>query len=154
MLDMILHPNPILRQKAEQISDALAPEIQALIPQMIEAMKGHHGIGLAAPQIGQSIRLIIVNHQDGPIAMINPQITKKSLLKKWDEEGCLSIPGVYGQVKRHQKVSVSYSDKNGTTQTLDAEGLLARIVQHEVDHIDGILFIDKAKNLIQEVVEK
>ncbi len=153
MLDMILHPNPILRQKAVAISDTLAPEIQTLIPQMIEAMKGHRGIGLAAPQIGQSIRLIIVNHQDGPIAMINPVITKKSLLKKWDEEGCLSIPGVYGEVKRHQKVSVSYTDKNGAVQTLDAEGLLARIVQHEIDHIDGILFIDKARNLVQEVAQ-
>jgi len=153
MLDMILHPNPILRQKAVAISDALAPEIQSLIPQMIEAMKGHRGIGLAAPQIGQSIRLIIVNHQDGPIAMINPVITKKSLLKKWDEEGCFSIPGVYGEVKRHQKVSVSYTDRNGTVQTLDAEGLLARIVQHEIDHIDGILFIDKARNIVQEVAQ-
>jgi peptide deformylase len=150
---MILHPNPILRQKAASISDALAPEIQSLIPQMIEAMKGHRGIGLAAPQIGQSIRLIIVNHQDGPIAMINPIITKKSLLKKWDEEGCLSIPGVYGEVKRHQKVSVTYTDKTGASQTLDAEGLLARIVQHEIDHIDGILFIDKARNLVQEVAQ-
>lgn len=153
MLDMILHPNPILRQKAVEISDTLAPEIQSLVPQMIEAMKAHRGIGLAAPQIGQSIRLIIVNHQDGPIAMINPVITKKSLLKKWDEEGCLSIPGVYGEVKRHQKVSVSYTDKNGTAQKLDAEGLLARIVQHEIDHIDGILFIDKARNLVQEVAQ-
>lgn len=153
MLDMILHPNPILRQKAVAVSDALAPEIQSLIPQMIEAMKGHRGIGLAAPQIGQSIRLIIVNHQDGPIAMINPVITKKSLLKKWGEEGCLSIPGVYGEVKRHQKVSVSYTDKNDKAQTLDAEGLLARIVQHEIDHIDGILFIDKARNIVQEVAQ-
>lgn len=147
MLDIIKNPNPILRKKAKPIADILAPEIQALIPKMLETMIAKDGVGLAAPQIGQSIRLIAIRHKDSDLAMINPIIIKKSLLKEWDEEGCLSVPRIFGLVKRCKKVTVKYFDSKGRLHKLSGEGLLARVIQHEIDHLDGILFIDKAKDL-------
>lgn len=147
MLDIITNPNPILRKKAVKIDDPLSSDIQKLIPEMIETMLKKDGVGLAAPQIGQSIRLITVHHKDKELVMINPQFTKKSLVKEIDEEGCLSVPNVFGDVKRCKRVTVKYIDENGKEQKLSGEGLLARVIQHEVDHLDGILFIDKAKDL-------
>ena len=85
--------------------------------------------------------------------MINPKILKKSLFKEWDEEGCLSVPGFFGQVKRHKKITLEYLDANGKLQRLDAEGFFARIIQHEIDHLNGILFTDKAKDLREETNE-
>ena len=147
MLKIITNPNPILRKKAEKIKDPLVLDIQKLIPEMINTMLAKDGVGLAAPQIGKSIRLIVVRYKDNNLIIINPKIIKKSLLKDWDEEGCLSVPGVFGYVKRCKKITVKYLDESGKEKKLSAEGLLARIIQHEIDHLDGILFIDKAKNL-------
>lgn len=147
MLNIVTNPNPILRQKAKTIADVLTSEIQALIPEMVETMVKKDGIGLAAPQIGQSIRLIAIRYKDNDLVMINPIIIKKSLLKEWDEEGCLSVPKIFGLVKRCKKVTVKYLDADGKPQKLSGEGLLARVIQHEIDHLDGILFIDKAKDL-------
>jgi peptide deformylase len=147
MLKIITNPNPILRQKAKPITDVLTPEIQKLIPAMINTMLEKDGVGLAAPQVGQSIKLITVRHKDDNLVMINPVIIKKSLLKEWDEEGCLSVPKIFGQVKRCKKVTVKYLDAQGRPQKLSGEGFLARVIQHETDHLDGILFIDKAKEL-------
>lgn len=147
MLEIIIHPNPILRKKSQKVTSILSDELQKLIPQMIETMKAKNGVGLAAPQIGQNIRLLVVSHKDQDLVVINPKILKKSLLKEWDEEGCLSIPHRYGQVKRHKSITIKYLNESGQEQTLKANGLLARIIQHEIDHLDGILFIDKAKDL-------
>jgi peptide deformylase len=149
MLKIVINPDPILRQKAQLIpaSDIKTQKIQDLIPEMIETMLKSDGVGLAAPQIGESIRLITVNHRKKNIVLVNPEITKKSLLKEWGEEGCLSVPTIYGQVKRYKKITVEYLDAQGQKQTLLAFGMLARIIQHEIDHLDGILFIDKAKSL-------
>ena len=148
MLKIITIPNPILRQKATKIADPLDPKIQKLIPQMTETML-QEGVGLAAPQIGESIRLIIVKYKDGSIAMINPRILRRSILKEWGEEGCLSVPGKYGEVKRSKKLIVKYTDEKGKVKTLTANGMLARIIQHETDHLDGVLFIDKARNVTE-----
>ena len=98
-------------------------------------------------QIGKNVRLAVINTKNGRIFLINPKITKKSLLKEWGEEGCLSVPGVFGQVKRHKKITCEYLDQKSVENAIKAEGLLARVIQHEIDHLDGILFIDKAKNL-------
>ena len=146
MLKIITIPNPILRQKAIKIANVLDPKIQKLIPQMTEVML-QEGVGLAAPQVGESIRLIVVKYKDGSIAMINPKILLKSITKEWGEEGCLSVPGKYGEVKRSKKLTVRYVDEKGKTKTLVANGMLARIIQHETDHLDGVLFIDKARNI-------
>ena len=147
MLNIITHPNPILRKKSQPVADVFAPEIKKLIPQMIQIMLGHDGVGLAAPQIGRNIRLIVVRYLDGDLVLINPKICKKSWLKEWDEEGCLSVPGIVGDVKRCKKITVKFLDENGKLRQLTGQGLLARVIQHEVDHLDGILFIDKARNI-------
>lgn len=147
MLKIITNPNPILRQKALPIKSATTAEMKALIPEMIETMLKKDGVGLAAPQVNESIRLIVIRYKDDNLVMINPKIIKKSLLKEWDEEGCLSFPYIFGDVKRCKKVTVTYLDATGKEQKLVGEGFLARVIQHEVDHLDGILFVDKAKNL-------
>lgn len=147
MLKILTNPNPILRKKAASVADPLSKEIQKLIPQMVETMLAKDGVGLAAPQVGQSIRLITVRHRDGNLVMLNPLIVKKSLIKEIDEEGCLSVPNIYGDVKRCKKITVKFIDSAGKARKITGEGMLARVIQHEVDHLDGILFIDKAKNL-------
>lgn len=147
MLKIITHPNPILRQKAKPIKNTADPELQKLIPELAELMLKSDGLGIAAPQVAKSIRLIIVRYKDGTLAMVNPKITSRSLLKEIDEEGCLSVPNMFGQVKRCKKITVKYQDERGKIHKLSGQGLLARVIQHETDHLDGVLFIDKAKNL-------
>jgi len=126
----------ILRQKAKKvdIKEIAGVKFQKLISDMVETMHEEKGIGLAAPQIGKSIRLVIIAHKDEPLAMFNPRIFYKSIRKEVDQEGCLSVPG--------------FTDRAGETIFLKAEGLLSRVIQHELDHLDGVLFIDKAENLV------
>lgn len=149
LLPIIINPNPILRKKSAEIKQIKTEQFQELCLNMVKTMLEKDGIGLAAPQIGQNIRLVVVNTKDGAICMINPKIIRKSLTKKWGEEGCLSIPNVFGEVKRHKKIKYIYCNKNGKQINANASGLMARIIQHEIDHLDGILFIDKAKNIKQ-----
>jgi len=149
ILSIITNPSPVLREKSTRVDEKKisSPEFKELCLNMAKAMKEKSGSGLAAPQIGQNIRLILVSSKSGPLCMINPKITKKSWRKEWGEEGCLSIPGIYGQVKRHKKLHCKYLDQQGKSVKITAEGLLARIIQHEIDHLNGVLFIDKAKNI-------
>ena len=152
LLPIITYPNDILRKKSESIKKA-DDKIKRLILDMEKTMLEKDGVGLAAPQIGKNIRLIIVNTKDGPIAMINPRITRKSWRKEKGEEGCLSIPDFFGgPIKRNKKIRVIYCDKKDKKIKLKAEGLLARIIQHEVDHLNGVLFIDylRKKDLPEE----
>lgn len=149
MLKIITNPNPILRKKAAGVTNPLAPDIQKLIPEMIKIMKASDGIGIAAPQVGESIQLIVVNTKDGPLVLFNPKIISKSFRKEDQEEGCLSVPGVFGIVKRHKKVKVNALDIKGKETKINAQGLFARVLQHEIDHINGILFIDKAARFIK-----
>lgn len=148
MLKIVKNPDPILRQKAKPIKDITEKEIVKLIPQLTEALIKYDGVGIAAPQVGYSVRMIAIRYKDDTLTMINPKITKRSILKEIDEEGCLSVPNVFGEVKRCKKITVKFQDPTtGKTRVMTGEGLFARVVQHEVDHLDGILFIDKAKNL-------
>lgn len=139
---LIFYPNPILRQKAKEIKDAKSPEIQELIFEMLKTMEEHEGIGLAAPQVGKSLRLCIVKKDGQTYVLINPKIKSKSWSKEIAEEGCLSFPGKFIPVKRSRKVKVKALDKESNEITLKAEGILARAFQHEIDHLNGILFID------------
>jgi len=150
MIDIITNPNPILRQVSEPVDSAeiLRPDFQKLIDEMIEAMKDK-GVGLAAPQIGINKRLIIVQTKTGPEAFINPKIFSTSLLKHEGEEGCLSVPGVWGMVKRFKKVKVKALNRKGEKVMLTATGLESVIFQHEIDHLDGVLFIDKVERLLK-----
>ena len=147
ILPIITNPNPILRKKSVEIKQIQAKQFQQLCLDMAKTMREKDGVGLAAPQIGQNIRLIVINTKNGAVCMINPEITKKSLTKEWSEEGCLSIPDVFGQVKRHKKITCKYLDKNGKEIKITAQGLMARVIQHEIDHLDGVLFIDKAQDV-------
>lgn len=155
-LKIITVPSEILRKKAHEISakKILLPDTQKLIVDMAKTMHENNGVGLAAPQIGQSIRLVVVQNKNSTIALINPKITKKSWAKETAEEGCLSVPNVFGNMKRHKKITCNFLDINGKKNTIEAEGMLAREIQHEIDHLDGILFIDSAKNIHEFTPEK
>ncbi|PIT94131.1 peptide deformylase [Candidatus Falkowbacteria bacterium CG10_big_fil_rev_8_21_14_0_10_43_11] len=144
ILPIKIYPDKILRQKAAKIN-RLDKKIQRLILDMGKTMLAKEGAGLAAPQVGESIRLIVVNTKNGVLAMINPKITRRSWSKEPGEEGCLSLPDIIGQVKRSKKIKVIYYNEDNKQIKLSAAGLFARVIQHEVDHLNGVLFIDYLK---------
>jgi peptide deformylase len=152
ILNIVTDPSPILRRRAEEIrADEIgSPAIQKLIFDMKETVIPAGGIGLAAPQVGLSLRLIVIALDNKLTAFINPKITKFSWRKEVDEEGCLSVPGKFGPVKRSKVIKVETFDEQGKLLKFKAGGLFARVIQHEVDHLDGILFIDKAKKVITD----
>ena len=128
-------------------------KLHTLLDDMAETMYKNDGIGLAAPQVGRSIRAVVIDIREGKLLeLINPEITSKEG-SALDSEGCLSVPGIYGDVERSSKVTVNYTTRYGKRRKLEADGLLARCIQHELDHLNGILFIDVAKNLRQETPE-
>lgn len=144
-LKIITEPNPILRARAKELDLQFNPsQLVDLARDMVETMKKAPGVGLAAPQIGQSIRLIMVERAPEPLVLINPQIVSHSLRRHTLEEGCLSVPGKYGLVKRYRTVKVRAQTLDGAPFELEAHGFLAQIFQHEIDHLNGILYIDKA----------
>ncbi len=143
MLEIITYPNDILRQKSQLITDPSDPKIKKLISDMASMLNAHNGIGLAAPQVGESVRLCIVENENKQFVLINPEIKKYSGKETVAEEGCLSFPGKFISVKRHMKVKVKAFDTSGKKQIIRAKGLLARVLQHEIDHLNGILFIDR-----------
>lgn len=133
--------------KAVTLEDIRAGTFRKLIRDMLESMRVENGIGIAAPQIGVNLRVIIVDTKEGPMVMMNPVIKKKSLRKETTEEGCLSVKGIFGPVPRHISLTVQGYSEDGEEFTVEAKGLLARIFQHEVDHLNGGLFIDRAKGI-------
>lgn len=145
-LKILTEPNPTLRARAKELDLKKwdSAELERLAREMIETMKEAPGVGLAAPQIGKSIRLIVVERTPAPLVMINPEITGHSLRKHALEEGCLSVPGKYGLIKRYRTVKVRARTLDGAPFELKAKGLLAQIFQHEIDHLNGVLYIDKA----------
>lgn len=135
--------NEVLREKAVPI-DTITDEIKALIPEMFKTMENQNGIGLAAPQIGKSIRLFVVKIDDEvERVFINPQIIATSTETCSYEEGCLSVPKYYESVTRPETIVVQALNEKGRRFTIEADGLLARVIQHEYDHLEGILFIDR-----------
>ncbi|MEK7139089.1 MAG: peptide deformylase [Patescibacteria group bacterium] len=144
-MKVITVPHPTLRQVAEPLTAAeiIEPEFQAFLDELMATMKEYLGIGIAAPQVDRSLRVIIVNTATGPQTFINPKLLWRSLMTDIDEEGCLSIPGQYGLVKRPKSVIVTYLDRTGKAKRLHAKGLMARVICHEIDHLDGILFTDR-----------
>jgi peptide deformylase len=142
---IITYGNPILRMKAEEVAE-VTEEIREIVKEMQEALAADTGVGLAAPQIGISKRIIIVDltkaKESRKITLINPKITFKSVDLEDYEEGCLSVPGVWGNVSRPDKIRVKGKLLNGQTVVINAEGYFARVLQHEMDHLDGKLFID------------
>lgn len=132
----------VLREKAKEVKE-ITPNIIKLLDNMLDTMYEANGVGLAAPQIGVSKRVVVIDAGDGPLELINPVILEKEG-EEDDTEGCLSIPGVTGEVIRAAKVRVQGLNREGELQDIKADGLLARACQHEIDHLEGILFVDKA----------
>lgn len=139
--------DPILRKKSKEIKE-VNHRIKILLEDMVDTMEDEDGIGLAAPQIGVLRRAIVVDIGEGPIKMLNPEIVDEEG-EKIDIEGCLSVPGRSGTVKRPLKIRTKYMDMEGKEQIMESEDLLARAICHEIDHLNGILYIDK---MIEEVV--
>jgi len=137
--------NDILRGKAIKVTK-LGSHIDKLLDNMRDTMYANQGVGLAAPQIGVPKRVIVVDIGKGLVEFINPVLADTEGAQI-DSEGCLSVPGVMGDVKRYERIKVQGINRAGEEIELVAEGFFARALQHEIDHLDGILFIDKAKNL-------
>ncbi|MFA5946763.1 MAG: peptide deformylase [Patescibacteria group bacterium] len=149
-------PLPVLKNPNKELRVVSAPvdvsrlktkPFNKLIADLKATMKEENGVGIAAPQTGVHDRVIIAETKDGPTAFINPEITERAFKLVDSEEGCLSVPGIWGIVKRHRSVTVKALQEDGNELTVRATGLLAIIFQHEIDHLDGILFIDRATEL-------
>lgn len=147
VLKITQESDAVLRKKATPIKDPKSPEIQKLIQDMIVTMKEAKGLGLAAPQVGVSLRVFTVDIEGKTYVFINPEIKDLSLEKVPFEEGCLSVPKIWGPVIRPKKLTIKALDENGRLIKIRAKGLMARVIQHEMDHLNGILFIDKAEKL-------
>ena len=145
-LPILIAPNPALRTKARRVGPDDADSVKALVPRMFEAMYNAPGIGLAAPQVGVDLRLVVVDlmpdNTPQPMVLINPQILATS--EEWvtREEGCLSVPQQYADVTRPARVTIRYQDLGGAQRQVEADGLLATCLQHELDHLNGVLFVD------------
>ncbi len=167
--EIITPTNELLRQKARKVT-AFTPELQVLIDDMIETMRAAPGVGLAAPQIAESLRLFVVHLEVDPSVdeedesedvaekesipglgrlhvMINPEIVRLTGDLITGTEACLSIPGYAGEVERHERIVIRYLDRQSQKRKLKTHGWLARVLQHEYDHLDGVLFIDKAEEV-------
>ena len=146
LLPILIAPNPILKSRARPIAAADSDIVRDLIPRMFATMYKAPGIGLAAPQVAELLRVIVVDiHPDDkkqPYCLINPEIVASSKELATREEGCLSLPNQYAEVTRPAVVKVRYLDEHGAKKELQAEGLLSACLQHEIDHLDGVLFVD------------
>jgi len=141
---LLRFPHPILRKKAKAVKK-VTPEIVRLIDDMTETMQAAPGVGLAAPQVGESVRVIVADIGEGPIALVNPKLVEKSGSQTFTE-GCLCLPGVEAPVERAAQVAVTGMDRSGKKVRIEAQGLLATVLQHEIDHLDGIVFIDRVSD--------
>ncbi|PIP26687.1 MAG: peptide deformylase [Candidatus Moranbacteria bacterium CG_4_9_14_3_um_filter_40_7] len=142
-LKILIYPHPFLKKKTREVEDFQAPEIKRLVLDMLETMEKNNGLGLSANQVGRSERVCVIKLEGKTYILINPRLKSKSWSKTICEEGCLSFPGKFIPVKRSKKISLEAWDKNGRQFFLKAAGLLARAIQHEVDHLDGILFTER-----------
>ncbi|HHW07951.1 MAG TPA: peptide deformylase [Clostridia bacterium] len=133
--------DPALREKSQAVTKFNA-SLAKLLNNMADTMYDADGVGLAAPQIGVLKRVVVIDVGDGLLELVNPEIIEQEG-EEIAVEGCLSIPGKQGNVKRASRVKVKYQDRHGNEQLVEGEGLLARALQHEIDHLDGILYIDK-----------
>jgi peptide deformylase len=143
-LKIIKFPNPILRQKAKPVKK-VTPGISKLIADMIETMHAAPGVGLAAPQVNKSLQVIVIDIGEGAIGLVNPQILERSGQQVFTE-GCLCLPGVEAPVERASFVKVAALNAQGEKGVIEAQGFLATVLQHEIDHLDGKVFIDRVND--------
>jgi peptide deformylase len=161
-LDILIAPDPRLKLMATPVASVDAG-VRRLMDDMLETMYAAPGIGLAAPQVGRAQRIIVVDVADEgepphPYRMVNPEIVKASEAQRISNEGCLSVPDFYADVERPDAITVSYLDQNGEQQTIEADGLLATCIAHEIEHLDGVLFVDHLslvkRNIILRKLQK
>ncbi len=159
VLKLYEYPHPILKQKAEKVGP-VDDELRRFLDDMLETMYADAGVGLAAPQVGVSKRVVVIDvavrddEEPQPIYMVNPEIVWRSDEMVCNEEGCLSVPEQRAEVERHASVRVRFIDYHNQEQELLAEGFLAIAVQHELDHLDGILYIDRISRLKRQMLLK
>jgi peptide deformylase len=155
-LPLLFAPDPRLKAKTRPVAAKDRDTVRSLVPRMLATMYAAPGIGLAAPQVGLDLRFAVIDLQPdekpAPITLINPRIERKSREESTREEGCLSLPGHYAEVTRPERVVVVYEDLDGQPQTIEAEGLLSTCLQHEIDHLDGILFVDHLSALKRNMI--
>ena len=154
-LGVLLHPDPRLRAAAAPV-EAVDEFVRRLIDDLLETMYSARGIGLAAVQVGVAKRVVVADvssERNGPIALVNPRVAERDGEADF-EEGCLSVPGVYETVSRSARVRVEGLDREGTAVSVEAEGVLAACLQHEIDHLDGRLFVDRLSRLKQHRIRK
>lgn len=156
LLPILIAPNVILKTRALPVKPADSGLIRDLIPRMFATMYKAPGIGLAAPQVGHGLRLIVIdlapNDKRQPHSLINPEVVGTSDERATREEGCLSLPGQYAEITRPARVKVRYLDETGARREMQADGLLAACLQHEIDHLDGILFVDHLSALKRNMI--
>jgi peptide deformylase len=154
VLSVRRYGDPVLRRRAGDI-EAVTPEIRRLVDDMVDTMYDEVGIGLAAPQVGASLRLMVVGDEEGRgvQALVNPAITEQGGEVK-AEEGCLSLPGIFASVTRAEWVTLQAQDLAGRPVSITARGLRARVFQHEIDHLDGVLFIDRLEPVVRDRVKR
>lgn len=148
---VLTDPTPSLREPSRElkVEEILTDEFQTYLDKLVRTMHVEDGVGIASPQIGKNIRAIVVDLGKKVDCYINPEITKTSEKMIESEEGCLSVPGKFGIVKRHKKISVRALNRHGRLVEMDLKKFQAIVFQHEIDHLDGILFIDKAEKIIE-----
>lgn len=155
-LQILVAPQAILRAKARLVRPGDDDIVRALVPEMLAAMYAAPGIGLAAPQVGKGLRLAVIDLQPddkpAPLYLINPEIVGLSEETSLREEGCLSLPGQYADVTRPAQVKVRYVDLDGSKREIEADGLLSACLQHEIDHLDGVLFVDHLSALKRNMI--
>ena len=156
--EIVIEPDPILRKKSQSIEN-VDDKMRKLMDDMLATMYAAPGIGLAAVQIGVLKRLIVIdvskqNEKKSPLFLINPKITFKSKITSTYEEGCLSLPGYFAEVDRPAECHLEYIDYFGKQKNLKAEGILATCIQHEVDHLNGVLFVDYLSKLKKDMIIK
>ncbi len=156
LLTILIAPHPTLKARARTVGEGDADAVRALLPHLFATMYKAPGIGLAAPQVGVKLRVTVVDLQPentrAPIVLINPEVVAASDELFTREEGCLSLPGHYADVTRPARVKVRYQDETGARREIEAEGLLAACLQHEIDHLDGVLFVDHLSALKRNMI--
>ncbi len=147
LFDIVTHPAPSLRERSVEVDprEITTPEFQAYLDILTNTMLVKDGVGIASPQVGRNIRAIVVQINNVTECYMNPEIIKASEAMIEGEEGCLSVPGIYGMVDRHKRITVRALNRHGRSVELDLRQFPAVVFQHEIDHLNGVLFIDKMK---------
>lgn len=155
-LQILIAPNKLLKTRARPVTPADAAVVRNLVPRMFAAMYAAPGIGLAAPQVSTLLRLVVIDlmtdDKPSPMVLINPEIVAASKETAIREEGCLSLPGQYAEVERPDQVVIRYEDEKGARREVQARELLAACLQHELDHLDGVLFVDHLSPLKRNMI--